>query len=44
MCHECPDCGQMCYCDGDDTYMDYDDDCLHCLGVVEEDDEQEDEG
>ena len=22
MCHECPECGQMCYCDGDDTFMD----------------------
>lgn len=22
MAHECPDCGQACYCDGDDTWMD----------------------
>ncbi len=22
MAHECPDCGQACYCDGDDTWID----------------------
>jgi hypothetical protein len=22
MAHECPYCGQACYCDGDDTWMD----------------------
>ena len=22
MAHECPDCYQACYCDGDDTWMD----------------------
>ncbi len=21
MCHACPVCGQMCYCDWDDTYL-----------------------
>lgn len=27
--HECPECGQACDCDGDDTWMDTDD-CTHC--------------
>lgn len=29
MAHDCPDCQQMCYCDGDDTFMEEFDDCCH---------------
>lgn len=35
MAHECPDCGQACYCDGDDTWIDLwatDGDCDHECG------------
>jgi len=32
MCHECPECGQMCYCDGDDTFMEAEaEHCIHYL-------------
>ncbi len=28
--HECPDCGQVCTCDGDDTWMDSEsENCAH---------------
>lgn len=35
MAHDCPDCGQACYCDGDDTWIDLwatDGDCDHECG------------
>ena len=29
--HECPDCGQACDCDGEDTWFDWDsDEALNC--------------
>lgn len=36
MAHECPDCGQVCYCrsDIDDCLFNFDEDvdgCTHCL-------------
>lgn len=41
MAHECPACGQMCYCDGEDTYLgEGDEDCVH---ECQEDGEEEDE-
>lgn len=31
MAHECPECGQMCYCDGEDTFVKTADKyCIHC--------------
>lgn len=30
MAHECPDCGQACYCDGDDTWMESEWVLAHC--------------
>lgn len=34
MCHECPECGQVCYCDGDDTFMESGEaDCVMGHGV-----------
>jgi len=29
MAHECPDCGQACYCDMEDVWLDDYDDCEH---------------
>lgn len=29
MAHDCPDCGQACYCDGDDVFMDDYPECIH---------------
>lgn len=29
MAHECPECAQQCYCDGDDTGGLPDDECVH---------------
>lgn len=29
--HECPDCGQACYCDGDDTPLEDGEFCTHFL-------------
>jgi hypothetical protein len=30
MAHECPTCGQACYCDGEDTWLESsEDDCVH---------------
>ena len=40
--HECPDCGQACDCDGEDTWNDYDSpdakNCTHDCEEYEEDD------
>lgn len=45
MSHECDTCGQVCYCDGEDTFFDYPpDDCLHCpFGENDEGDDFDDE-
>ena len=34
MAHDCPDCGRLCYCDGEDMDwgIDYAGECLHYLG------------
>jgi hypothetical protein len=29
MAHDCPDCGDLCYCDMDDTFMEENMDCTH---------------
>jgi hypothetical protein len=29
MAHSCPTCGQACYCDGEDTWWDEEEDCIH---------------
>jgi hypothetical protein len=47
MAHECPDCGQMCYCgsDCDDCCFNFEEDiihCTHCEGKELENDEWED--
>ncbi len=40
MAHSCPDCGQACYCDGEDTWWDEYDECIHeCEEETEEADE-----
>lgn len=31
MAHECPDCGQWCTCDQEDTYFEENEDCTHYL-------------
>lgn len=37
MAHECPDCGQQCYCDGEDTYIPTSaDQCDHMCDIQEE--------
>lgn len=41
MAHECPDCGQMCYCSGDidDCCNNFEEDiinCTHCLGAADD--------
>jgi hypothetical protein len=46
MAHECPDCGQTCFCNGDidDCENNFEEDvinCTHCL-LGKEDDEPED--
>ena len=37
--HECPECGQACDCDGEDTWFDYyfDIDCNHECEYYEDD-------
>jgi hypothetical protein len=37
--HECPECGQACACDGEDTWFEDVVECTHCLGVEEEEDD-----
>lgn len=39
MAHSCPECGQACYCDLEDTWWDDPDDCVHECGPEIEDDE-----
>lgn len=40
MCHECPECGQMCYCDQDDTFMESGaDECEHECNPDHDDDD-----
>lgn len=44
--HECPDCGQACDCDGEDTWYDFDSpEAMCCEHECEEfdDDEYEEE-
>ncbi len=41
MSHECPECLQMCYCDGDDTGGLPDDDCIHACALEPDDDYDE---
>lgn len=42
--HECPDCGQACDCDGEDTWFEAPDDCTHeCEEENDEDYGVEDE-
>lgn len=37
--HDCPDCGQACDCDGEDTWIDYEsDNCIHDCDPDEEGD------
>lgn len=38
MAHECPDCGQLCYCDMEDHEQPAPDDCCHaCAEETDED-------
>jgi hypothetical protein len=44
MAHECPDCGQVCYCNGDIDDCEFNfpedvDNCTHCLGKEDDDDD-----
>lgn len=42
MAHECPECGQQCYCDGEDHGQPAPEDCRHCpIGVDVSEDEDE---
>lgn len=41
--HECPDCGQACCCDGEDTWFENNLDCTHCSEEIEDDEEGGDE-
>lgn len=42
MAHSCPECGRLCYCDGED--IDYGDNCNEdCIHQCEEDDLGEDD-
>lgn len=43
MAHFCPDCGQQCYCDGEEVevWLEYIDDCTHLCPDPEEDEEHE---
>lgn len=40
--HECPECGQACDCDGEDTWMDYVTDCVHECDPDYDDEEERD--
>jgi hypothetical protein len=45
MAHECPNCGSICYCNGDidDLLLNCDDDVNKCICCLEnEDDEMDD--
>ena len=40
--HSCPDCGQACDCDGEDTWIDEnEDDCVHECQPDPDDDYEE---
>lgn len=41
--HECPECGQACDCDGEDTWVSwpYNLDCMHECELFDDDDEYE---
>lgn len=42
--HECPECGQACDCDGEDTWFDDEQTALNCEHVCEDfDNDVEDE-
>ena len=46
MAHECPECGQQCYCNGDidDCCNNFEDDvkrCTHCEGREDNPDDEE---
>jgi hypothetical protein len=45
MAHECPDCGQMCYCGGDidDCCFNQEENVIHCSHCPEDDDEEYEE-
>jgi hypothetical protein len=37
--HECPECGDVCYCDGEDHHACDDADCCHDCEERDDDDE-----
>lgn len=41
MAHDCPECGEVCFCDGDDTWFDDADDCTHNCEPEEGDDDDD---
>lgn len=43
MAHECPDCGQTCYCNGDidDCCFNFEEDVINCTHCPEDDGEDE---
>lgn len=47
MAHECPECGQICYCSGDidDVLLDYYEEisCIHCTGKADPEPQEEEE-
>jgi len=38
--HNCSECGQACYCDGDDTYLEDNSGCIHECGPEADTDER----
>lgn len=42
--HECPNCGQACACDIEDTWFEGVDDCIHCDGNNCDDNDNDDGG
>jgi hypothetical protein len=41
MAHECEECGQMCFCDGEDHGMPQPNDCRHARACFEKDADEE---
>lgn len=42
--HDCPDCGEACDCDGEDTWVDINDECCdHSCDPDPEDDYEDDD-
>lgn len=41
--HSCPDCGQACYCDIEDTLWDDPEECCHDCGPEFEGDDDDDD-